>query len=293
MRVLSGIFILFLVGSMACPAATTERTVSFGDYRIRLNDSGEGQPAVIVEAALGSGYDAYDTLQTGISKLTRVLSYDRPGMGSSERSPKPRTLPVYVEELRALLEAEDIRPPYILVGHSMGGLIMRYFTDKYPGEVAGLVLIDCTPEGWIDYFRSNHTDEEIASFHRVIDPDQYDGVTGEEWEQLENNLALIRGVRISPGIPTRAITSILFTDFHREMGYHPEDMKVWARMQAEVMDGVLDARQVVTEKSPHSIQQTEPELIIDSVRELIEIYRNAAHEDGSFIPAIEIWRLFL
>lgn len=262
---------------MACQVMALERTVSFGDYRIHLNDSGEGQPVVIIEAGLGSGYDAYDTLHTEISKLTRVLSYDRPGMGDSERSPKPRTLPVYVEELRALLDAEDIRPPYILVGHSMGGWIMRYFTDKYPGEVAGLVLIDCTPEEWLDYFRSNHTDEEIASFNKVIDPDQYDGVTREEWEQLENNIALIRGGRISPGIPTRMITSTLFTDFHTKMGYHAEDMKVWARMQAEMMDGVLDARQVVTEKSPHSIQQTEPELIIDSVRELIEIYRKAAH----------------
>ncbi|MEJ2635097.1 MAG: alpha/beta hydrolase, partial [Calditrichia bacterium] len=176
---MKAIFILLSVllfsGSVSCQNKEPERMAIFNDYGIHINETGQGRPAVIIEAGLGSGLDDYDTLQTAISKFTRVLSYDRPGIGKSAKSPNPRTLPFYVDELRLLRQKENIRSPYILVGHSLGGLIIRYYAYQFPKEVAGLVLIDCIPEGWLEYFRTTHSDEEVKMLNKVTDPGQYTG----------------------------------------------------------------------------------------------------------------------
>jgi len=272
-KALKIVLILTITGFIACNSTAQERMVSFDEYQIHINETGKGKPAVIIEAGLGSGYDAYDTLQTAISAHTKVVSYDRPGLGESGESPSPRTLPNYVNELRLLLEKEDIEPPYILVGHSLGGLIIRYYAHKYPGEVAGLVLIDCIPEGWFSYLMSTHSKEEIEGLNKVIDPDLNNstGVTQDEWREFQNNCELIKGVQLSKNIPVRVITAVQYGEAQKALGYHPEDMQVWAQMQANSMSNSTDAKQIITEKSGHSVQETEPELIIDAIIELIKI----------------------
>ena len=268
------IFPFILIGLISCHNKKPERIVIFNDYQLHINETGQGQPTVIIEAGLGSGLDFYDTLQTVISKLTKVLSYDRPGLGSSSKSPNPRTLPVYINELKLLLETEEIQPPYILVGHSLGGLIVRYYAYKYPEEIVGLVLIDCLHEDWFEYIRTTHSNEEVEMFNKAIDPNQSTGVTKEEWEQFEYNCELIKGLEIPLHIPIRIITATQYGRDQQVLGYHPEDMKVWAEMQAGIMHNVKDAKQIITDKSGHSIHLTEPELIINSIEEIIVINRN-------------------
>ena len=265
---------LILIGFMCCQGKEPDRMVVFDDYQIHINETGAGKPTVIIEAGLGSGFDAYDTLQTAISRLTRVLSYDRPGLGESTKSPKPRTLSVYIDELRLLLEKEKIQPPYILLGHSLGGLLVRYYAYTYPEEVVGLVLVDCVHEDWFEYIRTTHTEEEVEMFNKVIDPDQYTGILRDEWEQFEHNCELMRGIEIPQHIPTRIITAVQYGEDQQNLGYHPEDMAAWADMQARMMNNLIDAEQIITDKSGHSVQLSEPELIIDAVKELIEIYRS-------------------
>lgn len=264
---------LLLSGLLSCHDREPERMVVFNDYQIHINETGRGKPTVIIEAALGSGLDSYDDLQAAISRLTRVVSYDRPGLGSSNASPNPRTLPTYISELRLLLEEENIHPPYILVGHSLGGLIVRYYAHQFPGEVVGLVCIDCIPDDWFEYIRTTHSDEEVEMFNRVLDPHQYEGVLKDEWEQFEYNCELLRGLEIPRNIPTRIITATQYGKDQQALGYHPEDMTAWANMQAEMINNVKDSEQIITENSGHAVQLTEPELIIDAVRELVEIHR--------------------
>jgi pimeloyl-ACP methyl ester carboxylesterase len=265
---------LILFELISCQKIESERMVVFDDYQLHISETGRGQPTVIIEAALGSGLASYDTLQTAISKLTKVLSYDRPGLGKSSRSPNPRTLPVYMIELKLLLKKENIQPPYILVGHSLGGLLIRYYTHQFPDEIVGLVFIDCVHEDWLEYIRTTHSDEEVKMFNKVIDPHQYTGVLKDEWQQFEYNCELIRGIEIPQHIPTRIITATQYGHDQQMLGYHPEDMTEWANMQARMMKNVKDAQQIITDRSGHSIQLTEPELIINAVKELIEIHRN-------------------
>jgi pimeloyl-ACP methyl ester carboxylesterase len=268
------LLVLVLPGLASCQDKESDRMVVFDDYQIHINETGVGEPTVIIEAALGSDLTSYNTLQTAISRLTRVLSYDRPGLGTSSKSPNPRTLPAYIDELKLLLEKESIPPPYILVGHSLGGSIVRYYAHQFPDDVAGLVLIDSPHEDWLEYIRTTHSDEEVKMFNTVVSPSQYTGATKEEWEQLEHNLGLLKGTEIPRHIPTRIITSTQYGRDQQSLGYRPDDMAIWAEMQASLMNNIKDARRVVTDKSGHSVHHSEPELIVKAVKELIEMNRN-------------------
>jgi pimeloyl-ACP methyl ester carboxylesterase len=101
-----------------------------------------GVPAVIFESGLGSTLDTWGTTLTEIAASTRVVAYERAGIGASEPRPEPRTFTQIVRELRGLLEKTGIPAPYVLVGHSLGGAIVHAFALSYPEEVAGIVYLD-------------------------------------------------------------------------------------------------------------------------------------------------------
>ena len=116
--------------------------VDVGGYRLHLNCTGTGSPTVVIDAGLGGWSLTWNSIQEGVAKTTRVCTYDRAGMGYSEASPLPRTAKHFAYELHTLLERASVEGPYVMVGHSLGGLTVRIFAHAYPTEVAGLVLID-------------------------------------------------------------------------------------------------------------------------------------------------------
>lgn len=125
--------------------------VDIGGFRLHLNCSGTGSPAVILDAALGGSSISWTLVQPEISNLTRICSYDRAGFGWSDAGPMPRTAERVASELRTLLEKAAVPPPYILVGHSFGGLVMRVFATRYRPDVAALILVDpAHPEDWVN-----------------------------------------------------------------------------------------------------------------------------------------------
>ncbi|HET7106379.1 MAG TPA: alpha/beta hydrolase [Candidatus Acidoferrum sp.] len=118
------------------------RLVDVGTYCLHLLEAGEGSPTIVLEAGLMSTVLSWSELQRALAGSFRVVSYDRAGLGWSELGPMPRTADRMVEELHNLLERAAIPPPYILVGHSFGGLTMPLFAARYSDEVAGMVLVD-------------------------------------------------------------------------------------------------------------------------------------------------------
>jgi pimeloyl-ACP methyl ester carboxylesterase len=127
------------------------RMVDIGGFRLHLNCSGSGSPAVILDAALGGSSISWTLVQPAIAARTAVCSYDRAGLGWSEAGPMPRTAGRVADELRTLLESAAIAPPFVLVGHSYGGFVMRIFTARYRRVVAGLILVDpAHPEDWVN-----------------------------------------------------------------------------------------------------------------------------------------------
>ena len=123
--------------------------VDVGGYRLHLNCQGTpaaGRPTVVLEAAHSEPGLSWASVQPEVAKFTRVCSYDRAGLGWSEPSPKPRTADTIVDELHTLLARAGIEPPYVLVGHSIGGMYVRLYAHEHPDEVAGMVLVDATHE---------------------------------------------------------------------------------------------------------------------------------------------------
>jgi len=128
--------------------------IDIGGYRLHLYCMGEptdGSPTVILEQGLGGTSPAWALIQPEAAKATRVCSYDRAGLGWSDPAPKgvSRDGKEVATELHTLLQKANITGPYVMVGHSFGGLYTLFFAHQYPDEVAGMVLLDSSyPDQW-------------------------------------------------------------------------------------------------------------------------------------------------
>src|SRR5579871_456509 len=116
--------------------------VDIGGRRLNLKCSGSGLPTVVLMAGLGSWSPVWFSTQPEIAKRTHVCTFDRAAYGFSDAPPKPQVLSDVPEDLHRALKAANLPGPYILIGHSVGGLEARMFAERWPEEVAGMVLVD-------------------------------------------------------------------------------------------------------------------------------------------------------
>jgi pimeloyl-ACP methyl ester carboxylesterase len=116
--------------------------VDLDGCQLHLRTSGHGGPSVVLEAGLGGMSSAWGWIQPETAKFSRVVSYDRLGLGWSGPDVAPKSATLTAQRLHSILLRSNVPPPYILVGHSMGGLFIRVFAELYPDEVAGMVLLD-------------------------------------------------------------------------------------------------------------------------------------------------------
>jgi pimeloyl-ACP methyl ester carboxylesterase len=125
------------------------RLVDVGGYRLHIDCTGQGRPTVILDALFPGTVSNWAWVQPDVARTTRVCAYDRAGLGWSDPGPAPRDARQHARELHALLATAQVPGPYVLVGHSLGGLSVRMFADQYPDEVAGMTLIEATnPDAW-------------------------------------------------------------------------------------------------------------------------------------------------
>lgn len=122
------------------------KLIDIGGYKLHLYCTGAGKSTVVfISGAMGFSFD-WTLLQQKLSKETKVCSYDRAGLAWSDVGPLPRTIAQEAYELHKLLQSSQSKPPFILVGQSIGGLIARKFASEYPLDVCGMVLVDATSE---------------------------------------------------------------------------------------------------------------------------------------------------
>lgn len=116
--------------------------VDVGGYRLHIFCTGSGSPTVVIDAGLGDWSTMWSWVQPAVAKTTRVCTYDRAGSGWSDAGPLPRNAAHFAKELHALLQNANVPGPYVIVGHSLGGLTARVFAHEYAADVSGIVLIE-------------------------------------------------------------------------------------------------------------------------------------------------------
>ena len=130
-------------------SVSIDRQVDIGTHSLYVHAVGKGTPVVVIDVGVGESYENWQPIQDALARVTRVFAYDRAGYGQSEVGPMPRHAKQEARELRLLLEKAGVKGPYLLVGHSLGGLNMQVFAAEYPDDVAGMVLLDPPPLRWI------------------------------------------------------------------------------------------------------------------------------------------------
>ena len=146
------ICVVILSVGLVFAATSTEpkppgKLVELGGHKLHMNCTGKGSPTVVVENGLGDFSFDWILVQDRVSGFTRICTYDRAGYAWSDPGPKPRTFSQLNLELRDALSRLGERGPFVLVGHSYGGPVVRNFATAYPEEAAGMVLVDASYEG--------------------------------------------------------------------------------------------------------------------------------------------------
>ncbi len=272
--------------------------------RMHMDCTGEGTPTVVLDAGLGDTYLSWAKVQPEIAKTTRVCSYDRAGLGFSQSSSNPRTSKEIAEELHALLRAAEVAPPYVLVGHSMGGYDVRLYASLYRNEVAGMVLVDASHPEQEKRFPAELKNMEgswqrEAQFMEYTMPfgipriiglcDQPPAVRAAEcnWSSAREGLAEMRA--FSESAAQAAATgslgdmplAVLSHDPDKPSAELPPDLAkstndAWEKMQQELAQLSTRGTRVVARNSSHYIQEDRPDLVIDAVRSVVEQARGGA-----------------
>jgi pimeloyl-ACP methyl ester carboxylesterase len=267
--------------------------VDVGGYRLHINCTGTGSPTVVIDAGWGDWSLSWGWVQEEVAKTTQVCTYDRAGMGYSEAGPLPRNAKQFAKELHILLERANIARPYVLAGHSLGGLPVRVFAHDYPTEVSGVVLIDSMSPG------------QMTQPPTEVKPQTPSQSSGVSFPSLLARIGLVRVLTGPIGSPSEAKTayaafsatprsvqawadegasvpeSLAQADAVKTFGDLPlivltaglNKQPDWQTMQVELLQLSSNSQQMFADKSGHNIQTDQPEAAVAAIVKLVSQLR--------------------
>ena len=248
---------LCCVSTVALPASVVAGDMSHHQIHIE----GSGARTVILESGLGDTLDIWKDIQPRIaSHCTRTLSYTRAGYLGSDPANGPRDSATIVKELREELDRRNIRPPYVLVGHSLGGLYMQYFARNFPAEVSGLLLVDSThwDQHMIIQTRANQqylAQREVTLFMPWI-------------MRRELSDSTQAGAQVHESPSAEDVRTIVLSSTVAPKGGTPETQEHAQQLQDEIAADFPGARHVFVTGAGHYIQRDQPDVVINAAREL-------------------------
>ncbi|WP_019424384.1 alpha/beta fold hydrolase [Paenibacillus sp. OSY-SE] len=222
--------------------------------------SRKSTPSVIFIAGLGDSCETWNEVQDRISQETSTFSYDRAGVGRSQAASVPRTCHSLVEELSELLQALDVEPPYVLVGHSFGGLVARLYASLNPQLISGMILVDAAPE-YKEVAYEKVLPEKLVSGNREYLENPM--LNSEKIDKVQSYKQIVDHSRQSD-IPLSIITRGL-PDMGDEEWPHLEILGIEQRLQAEFQWLSTSSKHRIAGRSGHYIHHDEPEIVIEEI----------------------------
>jgi pimeloyl-ACP methyl ester carboxylesterase len=284
---------LVLLGTVPCSAQLPEtRLVDVAGHPVRVRLGGwtrsDGAPTVVLESAFRESLESWDSIFEQVVSLAPVFAYDRARNGGSPddgRAPTPRHV---AERLHTLLAALGAKPPYVLVGHSWGGPLVRMFTGLYPNEVAGIVYIDPTDlrplHEEVAYYREQgYVGEAMvqrkASLLRFRDPEQPE--TKVLLDTVQGDFKDFRALPPLPDVPMAVLMSASFGPASWQEA--PCEPKVcegalvrwrihWLR---QMMEGTSNGTLTVATSVGHFMQRDDPDLVVSAIQRVLTLARRA------------------
>lgn len=216
------------------------------EHKIR----GKKNPTVILENGMASTFETWKQIPDSLSKYATVLTYNRAGLGKSEIAESKRTVPNMVKDLEQLLEQKKLNGPFILVAHSMGSYVSRYYALQHPKKVLGILLIDPSPDKMYDAYTEKEMSDFLKfgneNFKNSSDP------VKKEWQNYLDNRKFVQH-RISDSIPITVLSATQW-DFFK---YHSSILNSNPKTKHLKVIG------------SHDLHHEKPQLIIKMIKELI------------------------
>lgn len=283
----------------------TGNFVEVNDKNIHFLCVGKNGPTVVLDAGLSADLNWWRLVQDEVSKFTTVFSFDRPGYGWSDVGKNPRTSTRIVSELHDLLQAAQLKPPYILVGHSFGGANMRLYANTYPDEVVGLILVDACHEdqsfeeniselnifGMLKNYLCNSTFSHYIGISRWYMRENLDPFFSPLISQELRNIMIakassIKALRVRDNEMLYLKESLdqlkksentlsdkpLIVITAEETNKDPS----WKIFQKELVGLSSIGKQIIAEKSSHMINVDRPEVIVSAIKEMVGLYNNSS-----------------
>jgi pimeloyl-ACP methyl ester carboxylesterase len=223
--------------------------VDIGGYRLAARCIGHGTPTVILESGLGSSSGSWRLVQPDVSKFTRVCSYDRAGLAQSDdRLDRSLEGGFVADELHKLIGGLGLQPPFVFAGASIGGMYIRLYEERYPGETAGMVFVDSSHEDQFARFNAEATVQHFAD----------EGGSQIDFRPVVDELHRAGGFGDMPVISLDAgkLDNPIFLDLRRDLA-------------ARSANSML----VVASDAGHDIQHDDPDVVIRSIRLVVDSTR--------------------
>ena len=271
------------------PAAPAHASAASLDGMFEVHDGlamhlhciGSGSPTVVLDAGFGVSGTGWQHTQRAMAENTRVCAYDRLGAGHSDPAPRPHTFAQLTSELRTLLAKAGVDGPYVLVAHSIAGLIARLYAVEHPGDVAGVVLVDASSE-YQDAMWKLLPPEAANMFE---DRDSREGFT---FATVQDGMARLRAANRSLGDKPLVVLTAGRMDGPPDMP--PETEKkladLWRELQAAYERLSTNSAHVIAPKSGHFMESDEPRLVIAAVRQAVEAARTHGRVNAAALEAV-------
>lgn len=257
-RSLSLVAVLFMAGCASLPGMNVK---DIDSRKVAYAAGGEGAPVIVLESGMGSNMSTWSSVFDSLIQITSVFAYDRPGYGHSRQHRNPASATELVRQLHQNLTTTGQTPPYLVVGHSAGGLYVNIFARMYPHETAGVVLLDSSHPRQTEYFRNQR-----PMLYSAFLATTAIGKTAHEADILINIHGEFEGLAPFPDVPLTVLTA------ERSSVFETSAMrKQWLEFQKDIAGMSSRSVHKIVEDSGHFIHKDKPQAVIDEITRFVNL----------------------